>query len=467
MKIRGFRVELGDVESALERVEGVDEALALVWEDEIRQAGKKLVAYVTQAEDAKLDEPQVREAVSSILPEYMAPSRIIVLDDFPMTRNGKIDRSALPPPVAQSVSAYVAPSTETERKLVKIIADTLEIDRVGVEDSLFELGCDSLTAVQLLVEIETAFSTQLSLFALLEKPTISNLAQQIENSEDVDPFAPVFSFRSQATGLPLFCVHPLIGVSWVYANLLRFIGTETPLYGLQGDGLDGETAPPASVEEMAARYVARIKEIQHDGPYHLLGWSFGGLVTHEMAAQLEAAGDEIASLTLLDAFPFKNGLAAKTGVNNLWIKSAQAYLGVDKDFNLDPETTDADAVVEKIFGDYDLTATPIMRKARLDDRAIQAAVLKVVGNNLSLIERHRPKPISADMIVYRATADKTDMVSTMIDHQPGAWRKHTAGRVDEIDLDVDHYGIMNVDSLREIGRRLARQLAGADQYDDA
>ena len=460
VKINGFRIELGEVENALEAIDGVRRALVITWEDEFRQTEKRLIAYVAREGEAKLEEAQLKREVSARLPSYMKPSRIIVIDEFPVTRNGKIDKNALPPPSSNSAGSFVPPTSDTEKKLVAIICDVLELDRIGIEDSLFDLGCDSLTAVHLLVEIETQFSTQLSLFALLEKPTISNLALQIENQTDTDPFAPVFSFRANATGLPLFCIHPLIGISWVYANLLRFLGTETPVYGLQSDGLNGDGELPASIEAMAATYVERIRAIQPEGPYNLFGWSFGGLVAHEMAAQLEAAGETVATLTLVDAFPMRRGAMTPGAVNKMWVNAARAYIGIDSKFEIDPAKTSQEEIAEKIFSEFDMTSMPIMRKAKLDDREIQRSILKVVGNNLSLIEAYEPKVISSDITICRATGDKDGAINLVIDHKPGAWKKFTTGVVEEYEFDEHHYGIMTVDPLREIGQRLARKIAG-------
>ncbi len=460
VKIHGFRIELGEVENALEQIDGVCDALAITWEDEFRQTEKKIIAYVTPESHATLEESRLQKELSARLPSYMKPSRVIVVDEFPMTRNGKIDRNALPSPSSNAMGPFVAPSSETEKKLVTIICDVLELDRIGVEDSLFDLGCDSLTAVHLLVEIETQFSTQLSLFSLLEKPTISNLASQIDNQIDTDPFSPVFSFRANANGLPLFCIHPLIGVSWVYANLLRFIGTETPVYGLQSDGLNTDVDLPTSIEAMATTYVERIRAIQPTGPYNLLGWSFGGLVAHEIAAQLEGAGETVATLTLIDAYPLRRGTMTSSAVNKLWVSAAQAYVGVDSNIEIDPEKTSQEEIAEKIFSEFDMTSTPIMRKAKLDDKDLQRSVLKVVGNNLSLIEEHNPKTLVSDITIYRAASDKDGVVNLMVDHKPGVWKKFTTGAVEEYEFDEHHYGIMSVDPLREIGQRLARKIAG-------
>lgn len=460
VKIRGFRIELGEIENALEQIDGVSDALAITWEDEFRQSEKKLFAYVTPDASATLEEAQLQKDLAALLPSYMTPSRIIVIDEFPKTRNGKVDRNALPSPSSNTTGTFVEPTSETEKKLVAIICDVLELDRIGVEDSLFELGCDSLTAVHLLVEIETQFSTQLSLFSLLEKPTISNLASQIENQTETDPFSPVFSFRTQASGLPLFCIHPLIGISWVYANLLRSIGTETPVYGLQSDGLKGDVDLPQSIEAMATTYVERIRAIQQTGPYNLLGWSFGGLVAQEIAAQLEAAGESVATLTLIDAYPMRGGTLTSGAVKKLWISAAQAYIGVDSNFEIDPEKTSQAEIAEKIFSEFDMTSMPIMRKAKLDDKELQSSVLKVVGNNLSLIESHNPKILASDITIYRAADGKDNAVNMMIDHAPGVWKKYTTGAVDEYEFDEHHYGIMSMDPLREIGQRLARKMAG-------
>jgi nonribosomal peptide synthetase DhbF len=176
VKVRGFRVELGEIESGLSRLEGVAQAAVILRED--RPGDKRLVAYVAAASGARLDGQALRTAAAVVLPEYMVPSAVVVLAELPLTANGKLDRRVLPAPdyAASAAAEYVAPRTLQEEILAQLFADVLGIDRVGADDSFFDLGGDSLLGTRLISRVRAELTAELSLAELFDAPTVAGLA---------------------------------------------------------------------------------------------------------------------------------------------------------------------------------------------------------------------------------------------------------------------------------------------------
>ncbi len=180
VKIRGYRIELGEVRAVLAEVDGVAQAVVIARED--RPGEKRLVGYVTSA-SAALDPAALRAAVAERLPEYMIPAAIMVIDALPLTVNGKLDRRALPAPEFAGTDSYRAPTTAVEDILVGIYTRILGLSRVGVDDSFFDLGGDSLSAMRLITAVNTVLNTRFSVRALFESPTIAKLAALIGGEE--------------------------------------------------------------------------------------------------------------------------------------------------------------------------------------------------------------------------------------------------------------------------------------------
>jgi amino acid adenylation domain-containing protein len=208
VKIRGFRVELGEIESQLSRLDGVAQAAVLLREDRPEDPGdKRLVAYLTAASGARLDGQALRAAAAVVLPEYMVPSAVVVLADLPLTPNGKLDRRVLPAPdyAASAAAGYVAPRTPREEILAQLFADVLGIDRaerVGVDDSFFDLGGDSLLGTRLISRVRAELAAELSLAELFEAPTVAGLAAVLAVNES-GPVRPPLAVRVRPERVPL------------------------------------------------------------------------------------------------------------------------------------------------------------------------------------------------------------------------------------------------------------------------
>ncbi|MUM27543.1 non-ribosomal peptide synthetase [Mycolicibacterium sp. CBMA 295] len=177
IKIRGYRVELGEIQTVLADVEGVGQAVVVARED--RPGDKRLVGYVTESVTGAVDSAEVRAALAQRLPGYMVPAAVVVLEALPLTVNGKLDKRALPTPEYTDVDHYRAPATPTEEILTGIYAQILGLERVGVEDSFFDLGGDSLSAMRVIAEVNTILDTDLAVRTLFDAPTVAELAPRI------------------------------------------------------------------------------------------------------------------------------------------------------------------------------------------------------------------------------------------------------------------------------------------------
>jgi amino acid adenylation domain-containing protein len=309
VKIRGFRIEVGEIEAVLRQHPTVRESVVSVREQ--APTDKRLVAYVIA--HPKLDPPtsgELRSFLKQRLPEYMVPYAFVTLEAFPLTPNGKIDRKALPAPDSSSIasaSTFVAPRTPVEEMLAGLWAEVLGIEWVGIYDNFFELGGHSLLATQVISRVRNNFAVELPLRSLFEEPTLAGLSQRIEQfSSILDPQTDS-QYRNSLVAIqpgnskrPLFCIHELSGTIIHLMELTNRLDPSQPLYGLESLGINGEHQPFTRIEDMAAYYIKAMRTVQEQGPYLLIGWSFGGLVAFEMAQQLEAQGQQVSLLGLLD-----------------------------------------------------------------------------------------------------------------------------------------------------------------------
>ncbi|WP_279636870.1 non-ribosomal peptide synthetase [Corallococcus llansteffanensis] len=303
VKLRGFRIEPGEVEAALRRIPAVAEALVLAREDV--PGDKRLVAYVVPSSPLTEDlAEKLRAQLQQQLPGYMVPSAFVVLEALPLTPNGKVDRKALPAPdAAASLGRYVAPRTPLEQLIAQAFAEVLRLERVSAEADFFDLGGHSLLAVQLMALLRERTGRALPLSALFQGSTVERLAALLSPSEGKRPLGPNLARldTGDSERRPLFLVHGGGGGVLSYADLVRHLGNDRPVYGLFAPGIEDGDLPPSSMESLARLYLEQVRDVQPQGPYRLAGWSLGGLVVYEMARQLQALGEPVELLALLDS----------------------------------------------------------------------------------------------------------------------------------------------------------------------
>ncbi|MGZ4876838.1 MAG: amino acid adenylation domain-containing protein, partial [Candidatus Angelobacter sp.] len=300
IKLRGYRIELGEIESILAGHQAVRQSAVIVREDD--QDDQRLVGYVVLHEGNEKPTPdELKDYLRTKLPEYMVPSSLILLEQLPLTANGKLDGKALPKPgVAVSV-AEMAPYDDVAMQLEIIWQEVLKVSSVGRRQTFFELGGHSLLAIRLIKRIQEQFGQELPISAVFEAATIeqmSNLLRGNYRPKDRSNLVPLHPHGSRR---PLFFVHPGGGGVGGYRDLAQLLGDDQPFYGLQAlDDEENKDESILSIEQRAARYIEAIQTVDAHGPYILGGWSMGGFIAYEMAQQLKRQGREIAGLILVD-----------------------------------------------------------------------------------------------------------------------------------------------------------------------
>ena len=301
VKIRGLRIELGEIEQALVLSDKVNDALVLAKDG--ANGEKYLAAYVVAAPNSS-DNLAVllRQHLATTLPEYMIPSAFVLLNEMPLTANGKVDRRALPEPdITQQQRLYVAPTTETEKVLCQIWQSLLGIKQVGITDNFFELGGHSLLLNQLLHRINNTLNASLTMKDLFALQTIQQSAARLVLCSPSEQSDLVLLKPGNAELEPLYLVHPVGGQVTCYLSLTSKLTYEGPVYGLQKT-----TTGFSSIPQMANHYIDLIVEQIGHHPSYLLGWSLGGVIAYEMAQQLRGKSSvlvtEPVNLLMIDSF---------------------------------------------------------------------------------------------------------------------------------------------------------------------
>jgi amino acid adenylation domain-containing protein len=297
VKVRGFRVELGEIEARLASHPVVREAAVLALDD--GAGGKRLVAYFV---GEALESEALRAYLSEQLPDYMVPAAFVRLDAFPVTPNGKLDRKALPTPEgdAFATQAYEAPVGETEQALAGIWAEVLGLERVGRRDNFFALGGHSLLVMRLIARTRQALGVEIPLTHVFSHPTVEALAVRLAAPEAADSADRAIAIRATGSQPPLFLAYTGSGSVAYSQKVHPHVDGDVPVYALPAPRLSDEQ--PRTVEEMAARLVRMIREVQPAGPYRVAGWSFGGVLAYEIAAQLIRQGETVEFVGLIDTF---------------------------------------------------------------------------------------------------------------------------------------------------------------------
>jgi pyochelin synthetase len=313
IKVRGYRVELGEIEAVITKLPQIRETYVLAREgsaqralERRRRAGdgtrrpgdrtgdKQLVAYLIAEPGVQIDVDSVRAAVAEKLPDYMVPAFFVVLQSsqIPRSGNGKVDRRALPPPhelhVASPAEARRMPADDLEASLLATFSKVLGVEEIGVDDSFFELGGDSVMLVRMLSLIRHAHGREISVSTFALDPRVSSIAALLrDRSGERSHERSLVVLRRDGHARPLFLVHPVGGSALAYLGLAQQLDSKRPIYALQARGLESDTTPRTTIEEMAKAYVEELRSTQPEGPYLIGGWSLGGLISFEMARQLQ------------------------------------------------------------------------------------------------------------------------------------------------------------------------------------
>lgn len=304
IKLRGVRMELGEIESVLREYPGLKNVVVIA--REFNPGDKRLIAYIVPNDGSVQQSSELRKYLKSKLPEYMVPSDFIALDELPLTPTGKINQLALPLPESIKINKnenYAQPNDALELQLVRIWEKVIGIRPIGIKDNFFEVGGHSLLALRVFGYIEKLTGKKLALSVLFNSPTIEQLAKVIKDDGWSPPWKSLVAVKPGGSKLPFYCVPPAAGTALHYQPLIKYLSKDQPFYVLESIGLNGREEPQTKLEEMATHYVKEIQILQPEGPYLLGGRCFGGRVVFEMAQQLEKLGQKVALLAIFDTWP--------------------------------------------------------------------------------------------------------------------------------------------------------------------
>ncbi|MBT2383977.1 non-ribosomal peptide synthetase [Streptomyces sp. ISL-11] len=449
VKIRGFRIELGEIEGVLADHPDVADAAVVVRED--TPGDKRLVAYAVPARETT--PALLREHAGTGLPAHMVPSAVVLLDRLPLTANGKLDREALPAPdLAAAVTGGRPPRGPREEQLCAIFADVLGLPRVGVDDNFFDLGGHSLLAVRLAGRVKEAVGAEVGIGTVFQAPTVAALDAALDATEGTDALDVLLPLRpANEAGLsgksPLYCVHPAGGLSWCYAGLIRHLPADVPIYGLQAQGVGSATAAlplPRTLEELAAHYADRLREVQPAGPYRLMGWSTGGIIAQAMATRLQDLGAEVELLAILDAYPAEGFRELPVPDQAEALEALLAMGGYGPD-SLEGKPFELAHVTEVLRRE----GSPL---ASLDDATIEALNRTYLNTN-HLVREFDHRVFDGDVLFFRATIDTIDDALT-----PETWTPYVTGRIVNTDVACSHKDMTLPEPIAHIASVIADHL---------
>jgi fengycin family lipopeptide synthetase D len=304
VKVRGYRIELGEIENQLSSLNEIKEVIVI---DKKDSSGEKfLCAYIVA--EKQLTVSELREHLLKNLPEYMVPSYFVQLEKMPLTLNGKIDRKALPEPSESAITAteYKAPRNIVEEKLAEIWQQVLKVKKVGIDDNLFQIGGHSLKAIVISAKVSKAFNMEVSVYEMFSFPTIKKLAAHIYNSgiesQSLQDENLVLLKRAQDSIENLFLIHEVSGNVGGYLEFVKQISEDFNCWGIKANKLENCVPKNLKVEELAERYIRKIKKVQKSGPYNIIGWSNGGTIAFEIVRQLEEIKEDIRLFSIVDSY---------------------------------------------------------------------------------------------------------------------------------------------------------------------
>ncbi|MGV9413633.1 non-ribosomal peptide synthase/polyketide synthase [Nocardia sp. NPDC003693] len=458
VKIRGFRIELGEIDAAMAKHPAVEFTTTI---GHRTPAGvTALVAYVKPRAGTAPAVAELLAHVAELVPNYMVPQSIMLLDRVPLSPVGKLDRKALPEPVFTAGEGYRAPSTPTEAALCAAFAEVLGIERVGADDGFFELGGNSLLATKVVAQLR-AGGIELPVQAMFGESSPAAIARRLADADGdtgaalaaaLRPVLPLRPITDSALP-PLFCLHPAIGLAWCFAGLLAHIPGDRPVYGLQAPHVsrDPEHArlQHSSIEEAAKYYVAQIKSVQPYGPYHILGWSLGGLLAHEVGVQLQELGDRVALLGMMDSYQ----------LSERWLADAvPSVADIIGEFGSD------------LLGDTDIDPRLTLPEAAelLRNRPGPFAALTVdhlerlytgYANGAELAHAFRPGVFDGDVLFFTAADDEINRADPA--RNAASWEPYATGTVHDHLVRCRHAGMTTPEALAAIGPVLREHLAAS------
>ena len=451
VKIRSFRVELGEVEAVLTANPAVRGCAVRVWQTESADDSvtnqPRIIAYVTLKESSQATPMQLRDALKVHLPDYALPKQVVLLDVLPILPNGKVDYLSLPEPSeVEPVIAenFIEPSDEFELFLVKLWERLLKRHPISTRDNFFDLGGDSLLVIIMITELEKELGQTLSLALLFHTPTIVQLAAALREKGWKPAWSSLVPIQPHGSKPPLFCVHA-DGGAFFYNRFTSHISPDQPLYGIQARGLDGKEAPFTNVKEMAAQYIKEIRLVQPKGPYVISGFSMGGVVIYEMAQQLMRDGEKPGLVLFLDASS-PNYPEMKENHNKGFFNKLKNFFYLPASDKIEHLITRS-ANRWRAFSDEMLSRLYLLIRHPLPP-ALRIHVVRKINQRIG--DKYQPLPYSGPISILRAS----EQLPGVIPDRTLGWDHHVTGPIDDFVIPGDHETIFKEPNVGLLAKQI-------------
>jgi amino acid adenylation domain-containing protein len=449
VKINGFRVELGEIESVLNQCDLVESAVVLAKED--NEGKKRLLGYIVPK--SNYDQQGIIDLLKGKLPDYMVPALWMELKNLPLNSNGKIDRKALPDIDATMNIAehYSAPLSEDEKMLTEIWQQVMKRDQVGIHDNFFELGGHSLMAMQIISRLSKKIGKKLPLAIFFKYPTVASLLASIERDNISAGWKCLVPIKANGSKMPLYIIHGEGLHVLNFSDLSYFVDEEQPLFGLQAKGLDGIDKDISSMADIAAQYISEILSHNPNGPYALAGYSFGGFVAVEMERQLTAMGKEVKMLAIFDTNA-ENAVYNKAWYVKLPTKIKQQipkFVFIVKSAIKEPVTTMNyqyayfTRQINKVSGKLGL-----VKKPEIDDLYVQ--INEITQKHALAFKAYNMQPFNNFVFLFKAKK----RLYYVNDFKYLGWRKYAKKGVKVFEVPGDHITMLQQPNVSEFGRIL-------------
>ena len=424
VKVRGHRIELGEVQIQLSKFEDIRESVVIIRED--NPGDVRIVAYLILKENKILDKEQLDKFLLNQLPPYMIPEHFITMESFTLTPNGKIDQKKLPSPFEerQKINRSLSPpQSQTEIRLAKIWQKEIGIPQVYLEDDFFDIGGNSLVAASVFHGISVEFKQNIDLALLFRVKNLKELAtkvdETIKNGGTPYKFSNLIKLQDRDEdnndSKKYFFFHALGGNTLNYRVFLKHL-TGHDVYGLQATGVDGKNIGFISVDDMAENYVNDIIKECPTGPYNLVGGSLGGLLAYVCAKKLKELGKEVETIAMFDtSIP----LPKKSKVDAESRKEVKKTLRekLFKSFRFRTLM-----LINRIFNAFN-TVTP---------HSIRYTLIEQL--NLQALRKHKPLNYQGDIFLIRIPIQKKGLYS----HRGLGWENYLDGNIEVDYVDVSH-----------------------------
>lgn len=445
IKLRGQRIEPGEIESVLAAYPAVRQCAVLVREV---AGAPALVGYVVPtygASDAakghalpKALERAIRSHAERTLPSYMVPAALLAVSSLPTTVNGKLDAARLPLP-SRGAGEFTAARAPLEHAVQRIFAEVLDLPRVSVTANFFEEGGNSLTAVRLAHELGRTVGAEVGIADVFAAPTARRLADRIGGDRAAsDPFAPLLALREHRGGTPVFCFHPAGGLGWAYTGLLPHLERERGVFAVQSPGLRAPAGRAATLAEAASRAARHIGDAlealpREVGDVDLVGWSVGGVIAQETAVVLRSKGIDVRRLCLMDSYPAESWRGRPVPTEQDRLRGLLVMAGVDGA----PPSTREEAVAAIRETGSPFGSLP---------REILGGVAEMVGHNARLMREHRTRAWPGRAVFLKATLNPEAL-------DEAAWEPHLGG-IEVVGLPCTHPGMVSPESFARVAEAL-------------